>query len=1234
MNRTRFLLLIACFLLGAMTLPQTSRATHIQGIDFTYECLDSCTIRAHLRAYRNCSLAVAITNQITFNPVTPGCGQPTALTGWSPQVTVEVTPVCISTVTMCGGAAPGPGVIPGVQEYYWFRDYDICSVPNCIFQISWGDCCRNSDITSGQANQGMGISATTLNTTITPCNSSPQFLNPPVPYICQGQPYVFNQGAYDPEGDSLAYSIGPCYTNTGAQVTYNGGYSATSPLGPTWSISIDAVTGDITVIPMPGNVEIGVLCIYVEEWRNGVLLNTIVRDMQINVIPCPGNTLPSCSGVTNVTGGSAVAPFEVSVCAGTQLTFDVPIVDPDAGQVQTLVWNQNIPGATFTGSGMTNAIVGNQPTGTFTWTPTQTGFYTFLVTAFDDACPIYGQNQYTIIINVVGGIVGASINATPTGCVNVSLSANPGTANTGPYTYSWFGDGNLSINTNNTQQTLSHTYPGPGSYEVNCQITDAFGCVHVITDTVIIPNGPTAGAGPDISICSGNSIVLGEANLPPGQAYLWTPATGLSNPADQQPTFSYTLPGNQPDTINFSVTATSGFCTAIDYCTVVVYPIPAANITGNVNICLGQSTTLTASGGTDFLWSTGETTQSITVSPGQNTVYSVTVSNAGCASPPASVIVFVSQGPTALISGQDMVCAGDDVTLTATGGSSWLWSTGEVTQTITVSNVQGSTTVSVVASDGGCDGPPASFTVDLHEKPAADFSAPEMCVGNQTMFTDLSSLQLGNVVAWTWDFGDPVTGAANNSFDQHPFHAFSDAGTYTVTLIVTADNGCLDTIQQQIIVNPLPVADFDFEEVCDGERVNFNDLSTSGAGVSGWHWDFGDGATSQLQNPTHLFATAGAQNVTLTVTDGHGCSNQIVKTILVHPNPVAEFSWTLHCFNTLAQFTSNSFLNDPLGTTLDAHSWNFGDPASGAENTSSDINPSHTWAAGPGVYNVSLTVTTSQGCTNTITIPVAVGAFNPLLAQHDTICRGYQATVSVLGQAPNTTVEWFYTPNGVDPFNIGSSFFHTEPLPHTTTWYVGMRDQDGCLSPLTAVKAVVIPEPWVDWSASATELNIPNAITEFTVSGVHNGPVTAYTWDFGDGTTSGEINPVHEYTEEGWFDVSITVINEWGCTSTQTLPQHIHVEKNPHLIVPNIFTPNGDDLNDQFFVVTKLITDFHIDIYDRWGKLLYQSDDMSFRWDGNFGGAAQPEGVYTYVINAVEWGGEKIQKAGTVTLTR
>jgi hypothetical protein len=277
-----------------------------------------------------------------------------------------------------------------------------------------------------------------------------------------------------------------------------------------------------------------------ENGRNGVLINTIVRDIQMTVIPCPNNTVPTTPGISNVTGGAATSPFSVTMCAGTTVSFQIPTVDPNVGQTHTVFWNQNIPGATFTNSNATqiDTLTGALPTAYFNWQPTTTGVYTFLVTIRDNACPIPGQNQFTITINVVGGLPGAGITATPTGCTNVSLSANPGTGSTGPYQYVWSGDGNLNVNPNNTTQTFNHTYPGPGTYNVNVQITDAFGCVSNLTTVVIIPNGPTSDGGPDISICSGLPIQLGNANLPLGQTYSWFPSTGLSNPAIATPYFS------------------------------------------------------------------------------------------------------------------------------------------------------------------------------------------------------------------------------------------------------------------------------------------------------------------------------------------------------------------------------------------------------------------------------------------------------------------------------------------------------------------------------------------------------------------------------------------------------------------------------------------------------------------------------------------------------------------------
>lgn len=1233
--KTRFgiitLLLLACSFL----MPTEVEASHIMGYDVNYQCINNCTIRVEQRAYRDCTGSSIISpTPFQFVPQTTGCGLPTPLGPWSAQQVQEVTPICGTIQTQCSQSG---ATINGVEEYYWWRDYDICGLGNCIFTLEWTTCCRNPAITNTNSSS-IWVGATTLNTGLSQCNNSPSFTNPPVPYICQGQPYTFNQGAVDAEGDSLAYSLGTCYNNNGnSPIVYNAGYSAAQPLGPTWNVSINPITGDITVTPNPtGNIVVGVLCVYVEEWRNGQLINTIARDIQMTVIPCPGNTLPSSNGVANLSGGVQNSAWDITVCAGTPLSFDIPTIDPDAGQTQTLFWNSLIfpgTGATF-GAGVQNdTITGNQPTGTFTWTPQTTGVYVVTFTVMDDACPITGQNQYSVTINVQGGLPNAGITATPTGCTNVSLNANPGTGGTGPYIYQWYGDGNLDVNPNNTNQTLSHTYPAPGTYIANVLITDNFGCQSVLIDTVIIPTGPTADAGPDISICSGYPIQLGSQDIPT-QSYNWFPTTGLSDPSISDPVFNYVNTTGSPVTLSFTVSATEGFCTSFDYVDVTVFPTPTANITGTNQICVGGQTTLTATGGTSYLWSTGATTQSITVNPTTTTTYTVTAINNGCASQPLPYTVTVTPGPTAFITGVDSVCPGSAATLTVAGGTTWQWSTGSTNQTITLTNLNQDSTVTVVPFDQGCPGAPVSYTVSQHEKPVGDFFFTTACINDPTIFTDQSTISNGSVIAWRWDFDDPNTGTANISNTQNPTHTFSDAGTYNVQVIITSSNGCQDTAVRAVTVNPLPVPDFDFQNVCDGFEANFTDQSSSAAGISSWSWNFAGQGTSTQQNPSFQFSGSGAFNVILTVTDGNGCVNSREKTILIHPNPTPEFSWELRCFNSIADFTSSSFLNDPLGTTLDMHTWDFGDPASGPDNTSNDMNPTHTWSS-PGTYNVTLTVTSSQGCETSLTRPVIVPSIPPLQVQNDTVCSGFGGTLLVTGGVqPNTTVEWFFSPNSTHPFHYGN-IFAAPPATVTTTYYVAMEDAEGCLSPLQPVHLIINAAPSAQWAFSNTEVEIPNAIVEFNILQQLQGPIVSWAWDFGDGNTSNQVEPVHQYTEEGEFDVSLTIIDDFGCITAYTLPNAIHVSKHVAIYVPNAFTPNGDGLNDEFFVVPRLVTDLTIDVYDRWGKLIFKSDNPNFRWGGvDSDGQPLPEGVYTWVINAVEFSGERIKKAGTVTIYR
>lgn len=264
------------------------RASHIAGGDLTYECLNSCTTRFHLRGYRDCSGSNVVDNTITFTTSTPGCAAPMPIAPWSPVLVTELNALCPNLLTKCTNPSAS---VNGIQEFYYVRDYDICTVPTCTFTVSWNQCCRTPALSSlvNPGSQQIYVVATGFTTNPTTCNSSPLFDHQAIPYICAGQQFVFPQHATDPDGDSLSYELASCLELSNVPVTYAAGYSATQPLGPSWNVQINSMNGDITFTPLPGNQVTGVICLVVKEWRNGMLIGSVTRDMNITAIACVGN---------------------------------------------------------------------------------------------------------------------------------------------------------------------------------------------------------------------------------------------------------------------------------------------------------------------------------------------------------------------------------------------------------------------------------------------------------------------------------------------------------------------------------------------------------------------------------------------------------------------------------------------------------------------------------------------------------------------------------------------------------------------------------------------------------------------------------------------------------------------------------------------------------------------------------------------------------------------------------
>lgn len=494
-SRVVYLLFLSVFLVPTQN---EVEASHFMGIDIRMECMNSCTTRVHWRAYRDCTGAQSLTNVLTFTPVGTGCVAPTSLAPMSLQITTEVTPVCPSTQTACTNPN---ALLNGVQEFYSFEDYDLCAgnPPGCDWDIEWSSCCRNGIITSGAGNQGFQVN--NYHSTTQGCNNSPVYLNIPLFYACDNTPTNIQMGGFDPDGDSLVYALGPCYTTGTNQITYNAGYSLNAPLGPNWNVNIDPVSGILDLTPNPGGLVVGVICVITEEYRNGVLIGQNTRDIQIATLTCNTNTAPSVQGISNLNSNAALsAPNVVTVCEGVPVSFDVTAIDPDTatGQVVTMLWDQSISGATFTEAGnptVTDTVVGNSPDGTFSWSNTVAGVYPITIGLRDNNCPVFTYADEIIYLVVVPTSFAGPITATPPTidtCLGTSTTLSvPG----GPYfSFLW----STAATTPTIQVNQTGTYSVTVTYQQGSCNATGTGVVQVtgmgtpmVSGTVTLSNGIT-----------------------------------------------------------------------------------------------------------------------------------------------------------------------------------------------------------------------------------------------------------------------------------------------------------------------------------------------------------------------------------------------------------------------------------------------------------------------------------------------------------------------------------------------------------------------------------------------------------------------------------------------------------------------------------------------------------------------------------------------------------------------
>jgi PKD repeat protein len=538
MKNVRILLSLFILFLWGMNVD----ATHFVGGNITFSQVSgsTCQYTVQFHGYYDCSGLIPSAPMLNVSGGN-GAGCSSFLTLSTLVSTTDVTPVCPGTQTQCTNAS---ATVPGINEYIYQGTFNACGLPCSKFVLSYTDCCRNGSILNlnNAGNYGIYVKSDTINTAIS--NSSPQVLNEPVIYVCTGQNTSYSLAANDADGDTLRYVLINCKSDSLTNIPYNIGYSATSPLGAGWGVSLNPITGHLSLTASSGTA-IGAysLCYKIDQYRNGIKIGTSTQDMLINVINCSSGLVNCCHADFNYLVSNYSVSFS-NLSSSNANTYAWDFGDGTTSTVFNPTHNYASPGiytvslAITSTSGCTDVVyysVAVYPMATpppvpsftymimgngqvqfnggatggsgvvlFSWNYgangatgsgantsyqyTSSGNYTVCLTVTD----ALGQSNTTcqsVFINLVPPPLSVTLSYTTQASGNVVYTCTTGNG-IAPYTYSWnFGDGTSATNGNSV---INHQYATSGTYNACVYVTDANGTTGSSCQNVAVTVPPTS----------------------------------------------------------------------------------------------------------------------------------------------------------------------------------------------------------------------------------------------------------------------------------------------------------------------------------------------------------------------------------------------------------------------------------------------------------------------------------------------------------------------------------------------------------------------------------------------------------------------------------------------------------------------------------------------------------------------------------------------------------------------
>jgi len=768
--------------------------------------------------------------------------------------------------------------------------------------------------------------------------------------------------------------------------------------------------------------------------------------------------------------------------------------------------------------------------------------------------PFFGfkcGGQATFVVVVSSGLNDSIVTKPDTICSGqvdtLIVAGTPGTS------YSW--------NTGATTDTIKVSPTVTTTYSVT---VGGGTCATNRTATVIVlsATSPSLTLSRD-TLCPGDTAMLRVSG---GSSYTWsTGATTTSIIVGPAKTTTYSVIVHSKCRADTTLTKVLR---------IVNYPNP--QIVGLDTICAGNTDLLIAKGGikiTKYSWSTGATTDSITVSPAITTVYKLTESNGGCSASVQKKVTVISNTAPSISPHSDSICTGTSVPLSATGGGTYLWSTTETTSSITVSPIN-TTTYSVTVHSQCRPDTTMSVVISVFTVPVPTITAPDtICSGN----SDVLHANGGTVgiTKYVWS-----TGGTADSIKVSP--------AITSTYTVTETNGKCSAQATKVVTvisSSTPAITLFHDSICPGV---LDSVQATGGGK--YIWSTGATTSTITVNPSIT--------TTYSVTVHSYCVGTVPLNVVLHvvPLPVPTIAG-----NTPICPGTPDVLSAGGGIAGTKYVW-----STGASTSTITVNPKT-----QTVY----TVTESNGaCTASKNDTIFMKPSpNVVITGNNPTCSNEPLTLTATG---GTSYIWNTVPQ-----QTGSTITF-QPTSSGTIWVVA-TGPSGCAD-TTPVNITVTTAQLVT-ACCDTSIALGSSVR------IVAGGVSSYAWN-PQATTGCSTCASTLVTPTVTTTYTVTGTDASGCVSTATVVISIECAD---FQVPNVFTPNNDKINDMFVIHAEHEPAYMIEIYDRWGVKVFTSNDPTDYWNGkiNNTGAEASDGVYYYIIKS-SCGSEDYNKHGFVEILR